>query len=42
MIETYNFALANATTYLGLIGIASSGIILLTAYRRYWSSPYRK
>jgi len=40
-MSTYDFS-GNAVTFLGLTGIISSGIILLTAYRRYWSSPYRK
>jgi len=37
MIETYDFT-GNAITYLGLIGVISSGIIIVTAYRRYWKS----
>jgi len=39
--DTYTFA-GDATTFLGLVGIISTGIILVFAYRRYWNSPYRR
>jgi len=37
----YNFQ-GDWVTLLGLVGIISSAIIVVTAYRRYWASPYRK
>ncbi|AEC53173.1 hypothetical protein SCRM01_227 [Synechococcus phage S-CRM01] len=40
-ISTYNFT-GDFVTYLGFIGIVSTAIILIVAYRRYWTSPYRK
>ena len=40
-VSTYNFT-GDFTTVLGLIGVISTGIILVTAFRRYWSSPLRK
>jgi hypothetical protein len=39
--DTYTFA-GDATTFLGLIGVVSTAIILVTAYSRYWNSPYRR
>ena len=39
--STYNFT-GDFTTVLGFIGVISTGIILVTAFRRYWSSPLRK
>jgi hypothetical protein len=39
--DTYTFA-GDATTFLGLVGVVSTAIILVTAYRRYWNSPYRR
>ena len=29
----------NAVTYLGLIGVVSTGIIIVTAFRRFFNSP---
>lgn len=37
----YNFQ-GDGVTLLGLVGIISTAIIITTAYRRYWASPYRK
>jgi hypothetical protein len=39
--DTYTFN-GDATTFLGLVGVISTLIILVTAYRRYWNSPYRR
>jgi hypothetical protein len=39
--DTYNFS-GDATTFLGLVGVISTGIIILTAFRRYYNSPLRK
>jgi hypothetical protein len=39
-IPTLDFT-GDAITYLGLIGILSSVIVVVAAYRRFWSSPYR-
>lgn len=38
MIETYNFT-GDAVTFLGLIGVVSTGIIIVTAFRRFFNSP---
>ena len=40
-ISTYNFS-GDAVTFLGLVGVVSTGIILVTVFRRYWNSPLRK
>ena len=39
--DTYTFS-GDAITFLGLVGVISTGIIVLTAFRRYFSSPLRK
>lgn len=39
--DTYSFA-GDAVTFLGLVGVVSSAIIVVTAYRRYWNSPFRR
>jgi hypothetical protein len=39
--DTYNFT-GDAVTFLGLVGVLSTGIIILTAFRRYYNSPLRK
>lgn len=39
--DTYSFA-GNATTVLGLVGIISTGIILVTAFTRFYQSPLNK
>tara|TARA_A100001388_G_C28334413_1_gene295989 strand:+ start:376 stop:504 length:129 start_codon:yes stop_codon:yes gene_type:complete len=39
--DTYSFA-GDAVTILGFIGVASTGIILFTAFTRYFNSPLRK
>jgi len=41
MIETYNFS-GDSITILGLIGIISTGIIMVTAFTRYYNSPLKK
>lgn len=41
MPDTYTF-LGDATTYLGLVGIVSTAIIIYTAFRNYSRSPYNK
>jgi hypothetical protein len=41
MIDTYSFT-GDAVTFLGLVGVVSTGIIIVTAFRRYYSSPLRK
>jgi hypothetical protein len=40
-ISTYNFT-GDAVTFLGLIGILSTALIMVIAYRRYWNSPFRR
>lgn len=39
--DTYTFN-GDAVTFLGLVGVISTGIIVVTAFRRYFSSPLRK
>jgi len=39
--DTYSFA-GDSVTVLGLVGVISTGIILVISFRRYWFSPYRK
>jgi len=41
MPNTYSFA-GDAVTFLGLVGVLSTSIILVTAFRRYFNSPYIK
>ena len=40
-IDTLNFT-GNTTTYLGFIGVISTGIILVLCFTRYFNSPLRK
>lgn len=37
--ETLNFN-GDAVTFLGLIGVASTFLIVVTAFRRFFNSPY--
>ena len=37
--DTYTFS-GDAFTFLGLVGVISTGIIILTAFRRFFNSPY--
>ena len=39
MPEQLNFT-GDVTTFLGLIGVVSSAIIIITAFRRFFNSPY--
>ena len=41
MPDTYTFG-GDAVTFLGLVGIVSTGIIVVTAFNRYFNSPLRK
>lgn len=41
MIDTYNFN-GDAVTFLGLIGVVSTLVIVVTAFRRYYNSPLRR
>jgi hypothetical protein len=41
MIETYNFT-GDAVTLLGFVGVISTGIIIVTAFRRHFNSPLNK
>jgi len=38
--DTYNFT-GDATTILGFIGVLSTAIILVTAFRRWYDSPLK-
>ena len=37
--DTYTFT-GDATTFLGLVGVVSAFIIIVTAFRRFFNSPY--
>jgi len=37
--DTYTFS-GDAITFLGLVGVASTLLILVTAFRRFFNSPY--
>ena len=37
--ETYTFG-GDAVTIIGLVGVASTLLILVTAFRRFFNSPY--
>lgn len=39
--DTYTFT-GDAVTFLGLVGVISTGIIVLTAFRRFFNSPLNK
>jgi hypothetical protein len=39
--DTYTFA-GDATTFLGLVGVVSTLIIIVTVFRRFYSSPLNK
>jgi len=41
MIESYNFT-GDGVTFLGLIGVISTAIIVITVFRSYYNSPLRK
>ena len=41
MFDTFNFT-GDATTFIGLVGVISTAVIVITVFRSYWSSPYRK
>ena len=37
--DTYTFT-GDAITFLGLVGVVSAGIIIVTAFLRFFNSPY--
>jgi hypothetical protein len=37
--DTYTFT-GDAVTYLGFVGVVSAFIIIVTAFRRFFNSPY--
>lgn len=39
--DTLNFS-GDATTLIGFVGVVSTFIILVTVFRSYYNSPYRK
>jgi len=41
MPDTYSFS-GDFTTFLGLIGVVSTFVIMVAVYKRYWNSPYRR
>jgi len=40
-MPTYNFT-GDAVTFIGLVGVISTAVIVFSVFRSYWSSPYRK
>lgn len=40
-IPTYGFS-GDSVTLLGMLGIASTLVVIVIAYRRYWNSPFRR
>jgi hypothetical protein len=41
MPNTFNFT-GDAITYIGLVGVISTAVIVITVFRSYWSSPLKK
>ena len=41
MPDSYNFT-GDAVTYLGLLGVISTAIIVISVFRSYFNSPLRK
>jgi len=39
MPDTYSFG-GNAVTFLGLVGILSAFVIVVTSFRKFFNSPY--
>lgn len=39
--DTYSFS-GDAVTFLGLVGVASTLVIIVTVFRRFYSSPLNK
>jgi hypothetical protein len=37
--DTYTFT-GDAVTFLGLVGVVSAGVIIITAFRRFFNSPH--
>jgi len=37
--DTYSFS-GDAITFLGLVGVISAFVIIVTAFRRFFNSPY--
>lgn len=40
-LSTYDFT-GDTVTFLGFVGVVSTAIVLVFAYRRYWNSPFRQ
>jgi hypothetical protein len=40
-LDTLNFN-GDTTTFVGLVGIVSTAIILISVFRSYFNSPFRK
>ena len=38
-LDTYTFG-GDAVTFLGLVGVISAFVIIVTAFRRFFNSPY--
>jgi hypothetical protein len=39
MVDTYSFS-GDAVTFIGLVGVVSTLVIVVTAFRRFFNSPY--
>jgi hypothetical protein len=37
--DTYTFS-GDVVTFLGLVGVVSAGVIVITVFRRFFNSPY--
>lgn len=37
--STFNFS-GDAVTFLGLVGVISTAIIIITSFKRFYNSPY--
>ena len=37
--DTYTFS-GDANTFIGFVGVVSAGVIVITAFRRFFNSPY--
>ena len=39
MVDTYSFS-GDAVTFIGLVGVVSTVVIVVTSFRRFFNSPY--
>lgn len=41
MTNSYDFS-GDAVTFLGFVGVVSTLVIMVSVFKSYWTSPYRK